>query len=140
VLGTRRCAPRTLRAWCRAAQPLDAIAASRYARGADGMDALRARAPACVPPPITRALPLSGEDVEDVVGFALCSRALCKARFALLPRARVWGGVFQTSSCTSVRGNACMLPQHVQCESARRATATGAPYPQARPIPRTLSA
>ena len=33
-----------------------------------------------------------------------------------------------------------MLPQHVQCESARRATATEAPYPQARPIPRTLSA
>ena len=33
-----------------------------------------------------------------------------------------------------------MLPQHVQCESARRATATGAPYPQVRPIPRTLSA
>ena len=32
------------------------------------------------------------------------------------------------------------LPQHVQCESARRATSTGAPYPQARPIPRTLSA
>ena len=29
---------------------------------------------------------------------------------------------------------------HVQCESARRATATGAPEPQARPTPRTLSA
>ena len=62
-----------------------------------------------------------------------------KARFALLP-GEGGGGVFQTSSCTSVRGNACVLPQHVQCESARRASATGAPYPQARPTPRTLSA
>ena len=33
-----------------------------------------------------------------------------------------------------------MLPRHVQCESARRASATEAPYPQARPTPRTLSA
>ena len=46
----------------------------------------------------------------------------------------------QTSSRTSVRGNACVLPQHVQCESARRASATGAPYPHPRPTPRTLSA
>ena len=30
--------------------------------------------------------------------------------------------------------------EHVQCESARRASATEAPYPQARPTPRTLSA
>ena len=29
-------------------------------------------------------------------------------------------------------GNACVLPQHVQCESARRATGKGAPSPQAR--------
>ena len=35
---------------------------------------------------------------------------------------------------------ACVLPQHVQCKSARRATATGAPSHQARPIPRTVSA
>ena len=35
---------------------------------------------------------------------------------------------------------ACVLPQHVQCESARRVTATGAPSHQARPIPRTVSA
>ena len=50
------------------------------------------------------------------------------------------GGGSQTSSCASVRGNARVLPQHVQRESARRASATGAPYPQARPTPRTLSA
>ena len=37
-------------------------------------------------------------------------------------------------------GNACVLPQHVQCESARRATGKGASSPQARPTPRTLSA
>ena len=35
---------------------------------------------------------------------------------------------------------ACYIQQHVQRESARRASATGAPYPQARPTPRTLSA
>ena len=34
-----------------------------------------------------------------------------------------------------------MLPQHVQCESARRATVQPERLnPQARPIPRTLSA
>ena len=49
--------------------------------------------------------------------------------------------MFQTSSCTGVRGERLrVLPQYVQCESARRASATGAPYPQARPTPRTLSA
>ena len=100
--------------------------------------ALHARAPTCAPP------------VAHVVSWgwwgcqrrrALCAArdARCNARFALLPRARVGGGS-QTSSCASVRGNACVLPQHVQCESARRASATGAPYPQARPTPRTLSA
>ena len=78
---------------CQAAQPLAAIAASRYALGADGVGA--ARPGACgspvaarsapmawalrrcapgrlhVPPPITRALPLSGGHVvvEDVVRF-----------------------------------------------------------------------
>ena len=93
MLGTRRCAPRTLRAWCRAAQPLDAIAASRYALGADGMDALRARAPACVPPPITRALPLSGEDVEDVVGFALLESPVQGALRALAEGEGVGRGV-----------------------------------------------
>ena len=92
-----------------------------------------------VPPPITRALPLSGVDVEDVVRFALLESSV-QARASRSCQGRGWGGVFQTSSCTSVRENASMLPQHVQCESARRATATGAPYPQARPIPRTLSA
>ena len=35
---------------------------------------------------------------------------------------------------------ACVLPQHVQCESARRATGMRAPSHQARPIPRTVSA
>ena len=86
-----------------------------------------------------RVASFSGGDVEDVVRFALIETLVAR-RASRSCRGRGWGGVFQTSSCTSVRGNACMLPQHVQCESARRATATGAPYPQARPIPRTLSA
>ena len=46
-----------------------------------------------VPPPITRALPLSGGDVEDVVRFALLESSVQGARFALLPRARVGRGV-----------------------------------------------
>ena len=35
----------------------------------------------------------------------------------------------------SVRGDACVLQQHVQRESARRASATGAPYPQRQADP-----
>ena len=50
------------------------------------------------------------------------------------------GGVSDIRHARACGGNACVLPQHVQCESARRASATEAPYPQARPIPRTLSA
>ena len=93
-----------------------------------------------VPPPIMRALPLSGGDVVvEVVARSALIETLGARRASRYCRAR-WGGVFQTSSCTSVRGNACVLPPHVQCESARRASATGAPYPQARPTPRTLSA
>ena len=65
--------------------------------------------------------------------------ARCKARFALLPRARVGRGgpdiIMRERS-----GNACVLPEHVQCASARSAAGIGAPSPQARPIPRTLSA
>ena len=83
--------------------------------------------------------PGDGGDVKDVVRFALLE-TLGATRASRSCRGRGWGGS-QTSSCASVRGNACVeLPQHVQCESARRASATGAPYPQARPTPRTLSA
>ena len=82
--------------------------------------------------------PGDGGDVEDVVRFALLE-TLGATRASRSCRGRGWGGVVQRSSCTSVRGNACVLPQHVQCESARRASATGAPYPQARPTPRTLT-
>ena len=86
--------------------------------------------------------PGDGGDVKDVVRFALLE-TLGATRASRSCRGGGWGGVSQTSSTImheSVRGNACVLPQHVQCESARRASATGAPYPQARPTPRTLSA
>ena len=56
-----------------------------------------------VPPPITRALPLSGGDVEDVVRFALLESSVQGARFALLPRARVGRGVSDTSIMHSIR-------------------------------------
>ena len=113
---------------------------ARATRSAPMAWALRARAPTCCPPPVNvRALPLGGGDVEDVVRFALLE-TLGARRASRSCRGGGWGGVVQTSSCVSVRGNACVLAQHVQCKSARRATATGALYPQARPTSRTLSA
>ena len=45
--------------------------------------------------------------------------ARCKARFALLPRARVGRGG-PDLHFASVRGNASAPPQHVQCKSERR--------------------
>ena len=44
------------------------------------------------------------------------------------------------AQCACVRGKAGMPPGHVHCKSARRATGTGAPSHQARPVPRTVSA
>ena len=128
-------------AWAlRARAPAAARSRPRAARSAPMAWALRARAPTCCPPPVNvRALPLGGGDVEDVVRFALIETLVAR-RASRSCRGRGWGGVFQTLSCTSVRGNACVLAQHVQCKSARRATATGALYPQARPTSRTLSA
>jgi len=117
-----RCAP-----VCRAAQPLAAIAATRYALGADGVGAVRpgacgspvaasrcalgadgvgaARPGACMCPR-RRALALGGGHVvvEDAVRFALLE-TLGARRASRSCRGRGWGGVFQTSSCTSVRGN-----------------------------------
>ena len=148
-----------------AAQPLAAIAWPRATRSLPRVWALRARAPAAVfsppratrtapkawelrarallhvapPPPLMRALPLGCGDVEDVVRFTLLETLVAR-RASRSCRGRGWGGVVQTSSCTSVRGNACVLPPHVQCASARSAAGIGAPSPQARPIPRTLSA
>ena len=148
-----------------AAQPLAAIAWPRATRSLPRVWALRARAPAAVfsppratrtapkawelrarallhvapPPPLMRALPLGCGDVEDVVRFTLLETLVAR-RASRSCRGRGWGGVVQTSSCASVRGNACVLPPHVQCASARSAAGIGAPSPQARPIPRTLSA
>eukprot|EP00964_Phaeocystis_antarctica_P143891 scaffold109545_cov45-Phaeocystis_antarctica.AAC.1 len=46
----------------------------------------------------------------------------------------------QGITCACVRGKAGMPPGHVQCKSARRVTATGAPPTQATPFPPTGSA
>ena len=153
-----RCAP-----VCEAAQPLAAIAASRYALaaegvgaarpgacgslfaasryalGAEGVGAARPGAYMLSPPDNLRALPLGGGDVEDIVRFALLE-TLGARRASRSCRGRGWGGVVQTSSCRERSGNACVLPQHVQCASARSAAGIGAPSPQARPIPRAFSA
>ena len=119
------------------------VAASRYALGAEGMGAARPGA-YMLSPPITAR-------VASWWCWWGCRRRRALLRFALLEtlgarsssrscRGRGWGGVVQRSSCASVRGNARVLPQHVQCESARSATRIGAPSPQARPIPRAFSA
>ena len=201
---------------CQAAQPLAAIAASRYALGADGVGAARpgacgspvaasrcalfadgvgaarpgacgspvaasrcalfadgvgaARPGACgspgsrpraarsapmawalrrcapgrlqVPPPITRALPLSGGHVvvEDVVRFALIETLGARRALRAPAEGAGGGGCFRHHHARACGENGCVLPQHVQCESARRASAAEAPYPQAKPTPRTLSA
>ena len=69
-----------------------------------------------------------------------CSRRSVQRALRAPAEGEGGGGVLDIIMRKSVRGNACVLPQHVQCESARRASATGAPYPQARPTPRTLDA
>ena len=133
-----RSAPMTwaLRAWA----PAAARSPPRATRSAPKALALRAQARTGVPPPdILSALPLGGGDVEDVVRFALLETLVAR-RASRSCQGRGWGGVVRTSSRASVRGNACVLPQHVQCESARSAAGIGAPSPQARPIPRSFSA
>ena len=142
------------------------VAASRYALGAEGVGATRPGEYICShPDACARCLLVVGMSKTSCA--SRCSRRsvqgalrapaegegglarredLTAAAAATLGRSAgtvahgTRGGVFQTLSCTSVRGNACVLAQHVQCKSARRATATGALYPQARPTSRTLSA
>ena len=111
ALGARRCAP-----VCEAAQPLAAIAASRYALAAEGVGA--ARPGACGSPAVASRCALGAEGVcaarpgaymlsppDNVLRVAswwwgrrrrralrAARDARCKARFALLPRARVGRG------------------------------------------------
>ena len=127
-------------AWAlRARAPAAAFSRPRAARSAPNAWALRARAPACVPPPITARVASWWWGRRRRRALRAARDARCKARFALLPRARVGRGgpdiIMRERS-----GNACVLPQHVQCASARSAAGIGAPSPQARPIPRAFSA
>ena len=102
---------------CRAAQPLAAIAATRYALGADGVGAGRPGAcgspvaasrcalgadgegrrctpgcPACAPADNARVASWGGGDVEDAVRFALLE-TLNAMRASRSCRGRGWGGV-----------------------------------------------
>ena len=61
------------------------------------------------------------------------------ANFELLPRSRGEGGG-QVIMRRMRPPNARMPPVHLQCESARRDTETGAPSPPARSVPPTVSA
>ena len=130
-------------------QPLATIAASRYALGADGMGALRARAPAAARshpvaasrcalgaegvgaarsgaymfPPITCARCLLVVGMSKTSCAARCSRRLVQHGLRVLPaegeRVGRGGPDIMMRKCA---GNACVLPPHVQCESVRRAT------------------
>ena len=130
-----RCAP-----VCRAAQPLAAIAASRYALnaegvgaarpgacgslfaasryalGAGGVGAARPGAYMCSPPDTLRTLPLGGGDVEDVVRFALLE-TLGARRASRSCRGRGWGGVVQT--CTSQACGATLVRRRSMCSASR---------------------
>ena len=131
-------------AWAlRARAPAAAQSRPRAARSAPMAWALRRCAPGRlhVPPPITRALPLGGGHVVAKTSCASrCSRRLVQGALRAPAEGEGGGGGFRHHHARACGGNACVLPQHVQCESARRASATEAPYPQARPTPRTLSA
>ena len=151
ALGARRCAP-----VCRAAQPLASIAASRYALGADGMGALRARAPAAARSrpraarsatmawaPRARAPACAPPDHARVASWwwggrrrrALCADrdAWCKARFALAAEGDREGGKgclrhHHARACGATL--ACYRSMCAVRVGAACASATGAPYPQ----------
>ena len=158
-----RCAP-----VCQAAQPLAAITASRYTRsaprwrgrcapgrlygspvaasrcalGTKGVGAARPSAHMCSPGCARCLLGMLGLCWGCRRRRALYADrdAWCKARFARSCRGRGWGwGVSDIIMHESVRGNACVLPQHVQCESAHLCNRSALPPGQADP-PRTLSA
>ena len=128
--GRGRCAPGRLR------QPFRRLAlrARRRRRGRCAPGRLHV-----VPPPITAHVASWWWGRRRRRALRAARDARCNARFALLPRARVGRGgpdiIMRERS-----GNACVLPQHVQCASARSAAGIGAPSPQTRPIPRAFSA
>ena len=119
--------------------PAAAGSLPRATRSALKAWALRARAPMCSPTLTCARVASWWWGCRRRRALRAARDARCKARFALLPRARVGRGgpdiIMRERS-----GNACVLPQHVQCASARSAAGIGAPSPQARPIPRAFSA
>ena len=152
-----RCAP-----VCRAGQPLAAIAASRYALGADGVGAARpgacgslvgaeraaqgadgvaaARPGAyCAPFPILAHVGSWWWGCRRRRAQRAARDARCNACFELLPRSRVEGSGKVIMTRVRPPNDRMPLP-HVQCESVRRVTGTGAPSPQATPVPPTGSA
>ena len=76
---------------CRAGQPLAAIAASRYALGADGVGAARPGAH-CAFAEKLRTLLLGGGDVEDVVRCALLETLVVR-RVSSSCQGKGWKGV-----------------------------------------------
>ena len=152
ALGARRCAPRALRACvpggaaagCHRRHALRArrrwrgrCAPGRLRQPSRGL-ALRARrrwrgrcAPGClhVPPPITRALPLGGGDVEDAVRFALLE-TLNAMRASRSCRGRGWGGWSRHHHAQVCGGTL------VCCRSMCSVSRRGAPLQPERPTPR----
>ena len=108
------------------------VAASRCALGTKGVGAARPSAHMCSPGCARCLLGMVGMSKTSCA--LRCSRRSVQ-RALRAPAEGEGGGGSQTSSCASVCGGtlACFVPQHVQCESARRASATGAPYGTPRP-------
>ena len=144
-----RCAPGRLRCASRQKPPSVSVcwlrqhassqlAPPRATRSAPMAWALRARAPACAPA-YGRWLLVVGMSLLKTPCASRCSRRLVQGALRAPAEGEGGEGCFRHHHARAC-GGTCVLPQHVQCESARRATATEAPYPQARPTPRTLSA
>ena len=130
-------------AWAlRARAPAAAQSRPRAARSAPMARALRARAPACAPADNARVASWWWVGMLKTPCASRCSRRSMQC--ALRAPAEGEGGEGWSRDHHAQACGATLACERSMCsvsaEWARRASATGAPYPQARPTPRTLSA
>ena len=114
------------------------VGAERAAQGADGVAAARPGA-YCAPFPILAHVGSWWWGCRRRRAQRAARDARCNACFELLPRSRVEGSGKVIMTRVRPPNDRMPLP-HVQCESVRRVTGTGAPSPQATPVPPTGSA
>ena len=105
------------------------VAASRCALGTKGVGAARPSAHMCSPGCARCLLGMVGMSKTSCA--LRCSRRSVQ-RALRAPAEGEGGGGSQTSSCASVRGNACVLCYRSMCSVSRR----GAPLQPERPTPR----